>query len=444
MKLNRFVYTILLVVFLSVFSFVLFTYKETPVLATATCPYTDPQKCLDYYDSQLNSLNNQKNSLQKQLDSEEYKQLSLQEKITYINNQITQTENVIKSLEIEIAAENIQITMLENSIQEKEDSVSLLKQEVTVVEKTVNQRITESYKYSFVGPLEIFLDTKNLSEVLRKTKYLIITRAQDIASLEDYSLKITALKKDEDELSKQRADLQSKKDEIEKQKSDLADQNNALVAQKSEQKSLLAESKSREAAYLAQLTAVSKSIADTEQSYEQLMLQLYNTGKLGSGTKVNAGTIIGLDGHSGCSFGTHLHFAIMKNNVYVNPLNYYTESGGYLRTSSLTRLPMANPYITQHFSSSHYALDLVNFADQNFDRYTVPYGLCSTVDNILNSRKSQGLSDWNLAYLRGEGTPVYSVAAGTVYYYTDSYGAHYAMLVHDSGGLKSFYVHLKY
>jgi peptidoglycan hydrolase CwlO-like protein len=423
-------------------------YKDQPVYAGATCPYSDPQRCLDYYNSQLDSLQNQKSSLTNQLNEEQYKQLSLEGKISYINGQITQTENVIRSLEIEIAAENIQISLLETDIQEKEDSVSLLKQEVNVLEGTVNQRITESYKYSFVGPFEVFLDTKNLSAVLRKTKYLIITRAQDIASLEDYSLKITALKKEEEELSKQKDEVLAKKKEIEKQTEDLAEQNKALTTQKAEKNSLLAESKAREAKYLAQLNTISKSISETEKYFEQVMLQLYNTGKLGSGTQVLAGTVIGIDGHTGCSFGSHLHFAVMKNNSYVNPLNYYTQSGGYLKPGSLTKVPMSSAYITQYFSSSkpHYALDLVSMSagNQNLDQYTVPYGLCSTVDSILNSRKAQGLDDWNKAYLRGEGAPVYAVANGKVYYYTDSNGAKYAMLVHTSGSLKTFYVHLKY
>lgn len=453
MKIKRVVYTILLILFLSVFSFVLVTYKEKPVEASTTCPsnYT-PSQCLDYLDQQLSTLQKQKGSLQDQLNAEQYTQLTLQQKISYINNQITQTENVIQTLEVEIAAENIQITMLENDIQDKEDNVSLLRQEVTVLEQTVNQRVTESYKYSFVGPMEIFLDSKDLSTVLRKTKYLIATRAQDVASLEDYSLKITALKKEEDELSTQKTELQAKKEDIEKQKTDLAEQNQNLTSQKAEQSKLLAESKAQAAEYLAQLTAIASQMTDVEASREKLILQLYGQGQLGQGTAVVQGDPIGIDGHTGCAIGTHLHFsAYDKYGNYVNPKT--------LLDNGTFKYPLRGAYITQYYSSTHHAIDMVSTTQGNQDwsqTYTMQYGICTIVDNWLNKQKAAGVADWNQAHMTGEGATVYAATTGTVYYYiedtnndgvkskTDNRDAKYAMVVSKDGKYKTFYVHLKY
>jgi murein DD-endopeptidase MepM/ murein hydrolase activator NlpD len=40
------------------------------------------------------------------------------------------------------------------------------------------------------------------------------------------------------------------------------------------------------------------------------------------GTLVEAGTVIGRVGDTGCSFGSHLHFAIRKGSTFVDPLDY--------------------------------------------------------------------------------------------------------------------------
>jgi murein DD-endopeptidase MepM/ murein hydrolase activator NlpD len=40
------------------------------------------------------------------------------------------------------------------------------------------------------------------------------------------------------------------------------------------------------------------------------------------GTLVEAGTVIGRVGDTGCSFGSHLHFAIRKGSTFVDPLRY--------------------------------------------------------------------------------------------------------------------------
>ncbi|HNR53454.1 MAG TPA: hypothetical protein PKI16_03200, partial [Candidatus Dojkabacteria bacterium] len=172
-------------------SFVLLSKPIIPVseVYAVSCPAginPDSIECLDYLRDQEEKLIKQQGSIQRQLGNEEYQQLSLQEKITYMTNQIEQTEKVIKSLEVEIAANDVEIKLLEKDILEKEDYISILRQETNILEQTVNQRITESYKYSFVGPLEIFLDVKSLSSALRRTKYLIATRSQDIVSLEEY------------------------------------------------------------------------------------------------------------------------------------------------------------------------------------------------------------------------------------------------------------------
>ena len=63
-------------------------------------------------------------------------------------------------------------------------------------------------------------------------------------------------------------------------------------------------------------------IIDHGFSYKTLYGHL-NNYNVKVGQKIKRGDIIGFMGDTGMSFGTHLHYEVRKNNVQVNPINYY-------------------------------------------------------------------------------------------------------------------------
>jgi peptidoglycan hydrolase CwlO-like protein len=427
--------------FFSLLFFVILAFFNMDVYAQTTCPPTmnpDSEQCLKYLQDQLTQLQNQQGNLQKQLKNEEYQQLSLQEKITYINNQIAQTERVIKSLEVEIAANDVSIRLLEKGIIEKEDDISLLKQETNILEKSVAQRVTESYKYSFVGPLELFLDVKNLASILRKTKYLAVTRSQDKKSLEEYNQKMVLLREEEGVLSENRSELQIKRNSIEEEKTKLAESRNELAGQKVEREKLLAESKAKEAVLEAQLQDLIKKSNEVTSKITSMIMTLYRSGQIPANTPVNAGDILGFQGHSGFSYGSHLHFNLSGASNGPLELGYFTVSGGRIYGGNAVA-PLGNgSYLTQgyHFG---YSLDMVGTYGWNNDKYYVaPNSVCCT-----GSFAYLGCVPSGWYNLNGEGSPVYAIKSGKVTAVrTDPCGGRYVIVDHG-GGEASLYLHLR-
>lgn len=424
------------IIITTIMTFLLFaSYKDTPVLAQVSCPPSinpDSLECLDYLRSQLGLLQNQQGSIQKQLKNEEYQQLSLQEKISYINNQIFQTEQVIKSLQIEIAANDIEINMLEENIKEKEDSISLLKQEINVLSEAVTKRITESYKYSFINQFEILLDITNISSILRKSKYLAMTRSQDKKSLEKYSTTVVELKREEAVLSENKMVLKIKRDSREEEKVKLAESKSSLDTQKRQREVLLAESKAKQAELLALYQQNMKRVVDLDAAIATY-INTHESEIVDEGW-VTTSTPIGRMGNTGCSGGSHLHLGLNSGKQYPKWGYFWSDinlfDSGYLRktgtifwplyawnapilASGSARIPFNGNYVFMH-QTEHQgnAIDLASYRSM----------------------------DWGSKI---EGAPIYPIMAGRLYKGTEGVcGGKYARVMH-SNGMVSIYLHMQ-
>lgn len=411
--------------------FLTLNYTYTKVYAEEDlCPDIDDDspECLDYLKDKYNDLSDRNTEIADELEEEEYEQLSLSEKIEYLTDQISQSEKLIEAMEVEIDAKTVEIRLLEKEILSKEDSISIMKQEISILEESVNQRIEESYKYSFIGTLEIFLNGGDLDTILRKTKYLIATREKDKEALSGMNDKVGELKAEELELASEKESLEQKKVELEDEKTDLVAEKKELDGQKAKKDVLLAQSKAREAELSAEYANNVKTISDLDAAIIAYIAEHGDEAR--SYGHVVAGDWIGGMGNTGASSGAHLHFSI-KSNYSGNPCSgdikilsgYLIEGEASWKTgwdgwvwpvihAGSLPLPIAGPYVvmSQDYHQG-YAIDLISY------RY------------------------WGDIY-GNYGAPVYAVMEGELFKDTDGNGGVYAYIRH-SNGWTTCYLHLQ-
>lgn len=440
----------LLLISLLGFSYAVFIFNGSGALNKAvayetTCPpEMDPIQCIDYLQTQIVKIGDAQKDINKKLSDEDYQQLSLSGKIAFYNNKVKATENSISALEIDIQKNNLELQILGRDINGLQENIDTASQEINKLERNIKKRVAYSYKYSSYSPVEIIFSTHNLDDMSRKLQYLQYTKEKDRELLEGMSEQITLLKGQQEVLAAKEKEVQAKRDEIEIKKLQLGEERNNLNAEKVVQQQLLAESRLREQQYLASLSELQSINATITRRVTQLIMEAYQNGQIPANTPVNQGDILGFQGHTGFSYGSHLHFEFSRN-----PFQEGRLTGGALYQpvgSGTLRVPVDGAVLTQGFHMSMqgwYSLDMVSYSygEQGGATYTVQPGQVCCLGMCVPATNSQGNP---IQYpLRGEGAPLRAVKSGMFTgVRTDICGGKYAIVDHGSGEM-SLYLHLR-
>ncbi len=399
---------------------------------TSCPPSMTDQQCLNFLQDQASKISKDQANLNNSISNEKYQQLTLNQRIGYLNSQIAITEAKISSLEVEIETKNVEIRILSKEIDEVKNRVSTMSQEIERLQNSVDTRISLSYKYSFITPVEIFLETQNFDTLLRKIKYIAETRKKDKEILSNMFGKSEALRAEEKILEEKQNEVLKKRQEIEEEKTQMFEEKENLSAQKNEQANLLAISRQNESEYQASLATLKKQGDVVTAQITQLIFNLFQSGQLPANTPVKKGDVIGFQGHTGLAYGSHLHFELRQGGTVINP--YSTGHFTWPNGSGSSRFPLDGAVVTQfpHYNNS--AIDMVSttHGNQSGDKYWTNGVTCS-----------YGSVPPGYYNLRGEGAPLRAIRDGHVSnVFTDVCGGR-AVIVNYGGGLTALYLHLR-
>ena len=396
------------------------------------------EQCYNELNQRMKDLERQAQRTTESLSTERYNQLTLSERIDYTERKIQESEMEIRRIEIEIETKNVEIRMMERDMQKTQDKIASVRQEAQTLEASISKRLSISYKYLFMNPLELLVQSQDIEHLLRKMKYLIDTRRSDKELLAEMNNKGVVLDTEERVLGRTKLDLEKARIDVEDKKTALFNEKENLAAQKLEQSNLLAQSKEREASYEATLTRIEEAQNQVTQQISAIIRQMYERGQIAVDRPVKKGDIIGFQGYTGFTYGSHLHLEVYNSaGGRVNPFaaGYFSGGSLYSPVGSLSyHHPLDGGVLTQTFHSVHPAIDIqsTTHGDQSGGQY---YG---QEIRCLGMVRRPGYYN-----TRGTGAPVRAITSGYVSkQYVDVCGGKYVVLKHDDGG-SSLYLHLQ-
>ncbi len=395
-------------------------------------------QCYNHLTKKMTDLQKQAKETTENLSTERYNQLTLNQRIEYTKRKIQESEIEIQRIELEIEAQNVEIRMLERDIEETQNNIATVEQEKQKLDASISKRLTLSYKYSFVNALELLVQSQDLDFLLRKMKYLVETKRSDRELLAEMNNKSVILDAEEKVLGVSKLNLEKARIEVEEKKTSLNTEKDSLAKQQQEQAYLLDQSKKREESYKDALTQIEASQNQVTQQITAVIRQMYERGQIVVDREVSKGEIIGFQGYTGFTYGSHLHLEVYNaRGQRVNPFSAGYFTGGSLYTSvgsGTYNQPLDGGVLTQTFHSVHPAIDLqsTSSGDQSGDQY---YG---------HEIRCYGMTRRTGYYnRRGTGAPVRAITDGHVSrVYTDACGGKYVVLKHNDGG-SSLYLHLQ-
>ncbi len=395
------------------------------------------EQCYEDLNKRAQELERRSKELSQSISQERYNQLSLSQQITYMQNKIAETENAIQRIEVELETKNVEIRMIQRDIEETRNNIETISQETNNLENSIEKRITISYKYSFLNPLELILKTEDFDMLFRKLKYLNESRRNDRIILENMFEQNAQLDQEKASLEGNQLSLENTRIEVENKKKQLFAEKQNLASQQATHANLLEQSRKNEASYEADLAEARREQDQVTEMITAIIRQMYERGQIALDRRVSRGEIIGFQGYTGFTYGSHLHFEVYNSGGRVNPFAAGFFTGGNLYGvvgPNTYHQPLAGGILTQTYHGGHRAIDLVSrsHGDQTGGTYQGAEIRCYGMVRRAGRYNS-----------RGTGAPVHAVTDGYVSgMLVDACGGKYVILKHDDGG-SSLYLHLQ-
>lgn len=429
-------------VFLVLLAVILFSAVKTPqpILAANDCPagYSLSQ-CYDYLIKKRNELQAQRKKIESTLNGVRAQEGDIQSQINEINANITANENELAQKQIDIELASIEIANIGEDISETKNRIDTLKQETQTSMQKVNEVAMLAYKVNSI-PIWYLLAQNDLISTLEMLRYFDYVSQQEKVRLAQFTNLQSQLSSEEKVLGTAQVSIIEKRDTMEKANLEIIKIKDTLASQRDKQKVLLSALAKQERDLAAERSSLIAKQNAADRQALSIAIQLFEANKLGNGTPVGKGDVIGREGYTGCTFGAHIHYGFISGTG-----SYYTNvnpfSSGLLRlsgssvTDGTAKSPLPGMLMTNGFHDN-YSIDGVSTSSGNQDsgrKYQILTPVCWQTKG-----RTYSLTGW--------GAPIFAAMSGKVYYGVDSMGGRYAIVdhgtVYNGKKLKSIYWHL--
>lgn len=349
---------------------------------------------------------------QKKKEAEELKKI-----ISQLDRDIANTQAKINNTQSQINQTTSEINSIIAQIVQKEKE---LKEE----QENQDEAIRVMYESANKNIFEVLIGSESISEVVTYTEYL---EALEIR-IENTIKEIERLK---NELEKKRVELENKKRELERLKNQLQEQSRALEQQRQAKNEVLNQTHQAINQYLAAAKSAESEMANIDALIRQSLSASVPMGYL-YGKYVEAGTVIGYEGSTGFSTGTHLHL-----EVRISP--NYTGSGSIEDFLNIGYANTSNP-------SSNCRIGMP------IEELRLNYGLLKPILPPAVVTACWGVggygSGWGSKFHGGvdmasyKGAPIYASAGGRVVFHGDLGAWGNAVVIYHGNGMWTLYGHM--
>lgn len=213
-----------------------------PTLAQA-----EPQASQETLDA-LDDAQEQLDAAQKQIDDLSYQ-------FEDLSAQLDSTMGQIEGVQEQIDATQAEIDATQEDIDEKQDDIDEKQAELEEKQEYLSQRVTASYKAGDHSTLSLLLSSESFEELIATAHYIDKVNANDQENIRE----IHAI---QEELKRQKAELEQEKEQLEAQKASLEEQKAQLESLKSQQVQQLDNMKEKKNEVQAVLDGLSQEVKD--------------------------------------------------------------------------------------------------------------------------------------------------------------------------------------